>query len=456
MTDSPPRQAPTRAPAIAVIGGGIAGAAACVSIARAGLRPLWLAPPPDRTTDPIGESLSPAAGPILEALGLGGLLASPRHRRSNTTFSAWGSSVLAERSAAVHLEGPGRVLDRHAFETDLAEAASARADRVPLAVAHAAADGDGWALTLADGQRRRAAFLIDASGRSALVGRALAAYRRIDRQVAATALLPHRDAEVEPTPATLIEAVADGWWYAALLPDGRLSLAYFSDPDLLPADLTRDLATWRRLIARTRHVGRWVADAGFGVEAPPRLSSAGTTRLDPPAGTLTNGAGWAAVGDAAAAFDPLSSHGMTTALWTGARAGRAAVDALAGRRETLALYADAVARGFDNFLVQRAALCARERRFADAPFWLRRAGACSATLNMKGQRHGDVPMNVEIGSGQRCRDHGQAASAVWSTPVSAVSRCFRSAPCGSDSAGSGYPRRMCGGWPWSAPWRRPR
>ena len=28
---------------------------------------------------------------------------------------------------------------------------------------------------------------------------------------------------------------------------------------------------------------------------------------------------------------------------------------------------------------------------------------------------GDVPMNVEIGSWRRCRDHGRAACTVWST-----------------------------------------
>lgn len=363
------------APAVAVIGGGIAGAAACVSLSRAGMRPLWLAPPPDRGRDPVGESLSPAAGPILESLGLGTILASPRHRASNATFSAWGSGLLAERSAAVHLEGPGRVLDRRGFEDDLTAAATALAERLPVALDGAEADGPGWRLRLADGRTVRAGFLIDATGRAALVGRTLAAYRRIDRQVAATALLPHRDADVEPTPATLIEAVAEGWWYAALLPDGRLSLAYFSDPDLLPADLSRDLTAWRGLIARTEHVGRWIADAGFGVEAPPHLASAGTTRLDPPAGAQAGGAGWAAVGDAAAAFDPLSSHGMTTALWTGAQAGRVAADWLAGRPETLAGYADAVGKGFDDFLGQRAALYARERRFAQSSYWQRRSPA---------------------------------------------------------------------------------
>lgn len=366
------RHADIAATDIAVVGGGVAGAAACIALARVGHCPLWLAPEPGPTHDPVGESLSPAAGPILRDLGLEGVLTSPRHRASNTTFSAWGTGFLVERNAAVHLEGAGRVLDRRAFEADLISAALTGADRRSIALDQATEDGDGWALTLTDNQTMRARFLIDATGRAARIGRKLAGYRRIDRQIAATALLPHRDFTVDPTRATLIEAVAEGWWYASLLPDGRLSLAYFSDPDLLPADLSRNADAWRRLIARTVFVSRWVDDAGFGVEVPPRLASAGTTRLSPPGGTLPGGAGWAAVGDAAAAFDPLSSHGLTTALWTGARAGAAASAWLANDPAPLADYRHAVEQGFASFLSQRDVLYARERRFADAPFWRRR------------------------------------------------------------------------------------
>jgi len=360
---------------VAVVGGGIAGAAACVALSRCGLRALWLAPAAE-SGDPVGESLAPAAAPILAALGLRSLLDSPYHRRANATFSAWGGPHLVERDAIVHLEGPGLVLDRRGFETDLVAAAEAVAERRAVALARAEPTADGrWVLELADGSIAAARFLLDASGRAAVVGRRHATYRRVDRQVAATALLPHRDLDVEPTPATLIEAVAEGWWYAALLPDGRLSVAYFSDPDLLPDGLSRDLDAWRRLLDATAYVGRWIDDAGFAAEAPPRLASAGTTRLDPPAGAVgTGGAPWAAAGDAAAAFDPLSSHGMTTALWTASRAAEAAAARLADDGAPLDAYKASVAAGFENFLAQRTALYARETRFADAPFWRRRRG----------------------------------------------------------------------------------
>ncbi|WP_366657593.1 glycine oxidase maturase GoxB [Fodinicurvata sp. EGI_FJ10296] len=357
---------------VAVVGGGVAGAAACVAVARRGIRALWLAPERDRRVEPVGESLSPAAQPVLASLGLEDLLASPPHRPSNATFSAWGSAHLVERNAAIHLEGPGRVLDRGRFEDDLAAAADHVSDRRTWPLKTAAARDGLWHLSVVGSEGSRAIearMVIDASGRSAVFGRQRADYCRTDQMVAACSILPHRDDSVQPTPATLIESAEHGWFYAALLPDGRLSVAWFSDPDLLPAGLSHDTTAWRNLLAGTAHVGRWIDDAGFSVETAPRLASAGVTRLEPAADAQS---GWAAVGDAAAAFDPLSSHGITTALWTGARAGTAAADWLGGDGASLDAYAGAVRAGAQRFAEQRAAIYALERRFGHSPFWRRR------------------------------------------------------------------------------------
>ncbi|MEQ8815023.1 MAG: glycine oxidase maturase GoxB [Thalassobaculum sp.] len=360
---------------VAVVGGGIAGAAACIALHGRGQRVLWIAP--DRAAEtPVGESLAPAAGTVLAQLGVAHLLDGDGHRPANATFSAWGTDALVERNAAVHLAGPGRVLDRARFEAGLRELALAHAEHRSSALADARTVSGIWRLALADGSQAAARFLVDASGRAATLGRRVAGHRRDDRLVAACAFLPHRDPGVQPTPATLIEAVGDGWWYAALLPDGRLSLACFSDPDLLPRGLSRDPGAWQTLIGGTAYIARWIGDAGFGVEAPPRLYSAGTTWLDPVAGSV-DGAGWAAIGDAAAAFDPLSSHGMTTALWTAERIGEAVPAWLAGDRQPLDGYTRAVADGVTAFRTQRAALYAGERRFAGRPFWRRRAAAAS-------------------------------------------------------------------------------
>lgn len=359
---------------VAVVGGGIAGAAACLQLGQAGIQALWLVPPSTDGRERFGESLAPAARPILSKLGLGDLLCSEKHRSSNSLFSSWGSEALVERHASVSLEGPGLVVDRDAFEQDLEAAAletgSIRA--IPTALRNLRMEGDSWCLELADGTTQTARVAIDATGRSAVVGRRLARRIHHDQLVAAVAIVTQRPTTILPTPTTLIEAMPDGWLYAALLPDRRLSLAYFSDPDLLPRGLSRDVTTWQHLLAGSIHVSRWIEDADFEIERPPRLTPAGVACLDRCASERFGG-GWLAVGDAAASFDPLSSHGMTTALWTGVRGAKAAQAWLSGDHTEVQEYAQEVSRGVDRFLTDRTGVYGRESRFAKRPFWQRRA-----------------------------------------------------------------------------------
>lgn len=258
-------------------------------------------------------------------------------------------------------------------------------DRVEGQVAGFRRDAEGWRLQTAGGQRLQAAFLVDATGRAAAIGRRLAALLRGDSLVAAYAFLRQVDPEVEPTAATLVEAVADGWWYATLLADGRLALNYYSDPDLMPHGLGRDPAAWRSLAGDSLYISRWIESAGFALSEPPLLASAGTAWLDRAAGP-----DWVAVGDAAAAFDPLSAHGMTTALWTGIEGAKAVQRALDGTPEALDGYAARVEQGVARFRADRDRIYGGETRFADRPFWRRRqeAGSSDAAAGTAQSRTG--------------------------------------------------------------------
>ncbi|WP_339860904.1 glycine oxidase maturase GoxB [Thalassospira alkalitolerans] len=354
---------------IAVIGGGIAGATSCIALAKAGLRPCWIAPAPGDGPH-LGETLSPAANTILENLGLSGLLTSDRHRHANTTFSAWGHDQLRERNSIIHLEGAGMVVNRAAFERDLCDAAlETRPELFQTTLRDAQSTPNGWQLVLGDGRSIQTRFVLDCTGRKAVIGQQNNQMHRADQLVTAWSCLCQDDTkpDVEPTPATLIEAVSNGWWYASLLPDRRLMVCYFSDPDLLPSGMSHDVAHWESLISQTNYIKQWVESANFTVTSPPSLASAGTTWLSSAAGE-----NWASVGDAAAAFDPLSSHGMTTALWMAAQASNAAKAYLENDLDPLEKYRAAVSKGVDDFLTQRRKIYGQEHRFRDSAFWHRR------------------------------------------------------------------------------------
>jgi flavin-dependent dehydrogenase len=86
------------------------------------------------------------------------------------------------------------------------------------------------------------------------------------------------------------------------------------------------------------------------------------------------GDGWLAVGDAATTFDPLSSQGILKSLRSGVLASYAVADYFKGTQTGLVKYEALAAREFKDYMDSRADFYSRERRWDDAPFWLRRRG----------------------------------------------------------------------------------
>ncbi len=352
---------------IAIIGGGVAACAAALSLGDTGLSTVLVAPALDGA-DCIGEFLSSSANALLRELGVAESFAAGPHRPAHVTYAAWGISLLAQRHSIGLPDGPGHVLNRTAFLRMLRQAASrSGTTEVCGTLDDFTREAGIWSLRLSEGTSLTSRFVLDCSGRAAVLGRRVATLYRSDRLVAASAFLQQQDQTVDPTPATMIEAVPHGWWYASLLPDKRMAVALFGDPDTLPHNLSHERAAFSQAISKTENLNKWIQSAGFAVDSPARVMSAGTTRLESAAGKT-----WAAAGDAAVAFDPLSSHGLTSALWGGRQAALAAAAALAGNDVPLAHYAETVHVAIERFLIEQRAVYSLEQRWSSQPFWQRR------------------------------------------------------------------------------------
>jgi flavin-dependent dehydrogenase len=117
---------------------------------------------------------------------------------------------------------------------------------------------------------------------------------------------------------TLIEATESGWWYTTRLPNGTRVVVYHADDDDPSSKLARRQEGFLDLLHNhTEHISQIILEFEYSMDPNarfPRCTAAGSSCLQP---ICDEANGWCAVGDAAMAFDPLSSQGIITALSLG-------------------------------------------------------------------------------------------------------------------------------------------
>lgn len=362
---------------VAIAGGGPAGAAAGIVLARRGHRVL-LADATPAATFRVGEGLPPGAQPLLRELQVLERVLAAGHRPCHATLSSWGGPALHANDFLFQLQGHGWQLDRARFDAGLrCAAAEAGVEVEPSArLEFAEATGrqpppdDGLALVLRqpDGRSRiRCRWLVDAGGRAATLARQLGARRHHPDNLIGFHLRLSPGNRDDRDGCTLVEAVADGWWYSVLLPSGERLVTFLGDADLLDHRRLCEPSGFQAGLAGTRHVRQFAATHRCQARMRPRGVAASSGRLDRFVGDH-----WLAVGDAALSFDPLSAKGIANALYTGLRGGQAVAAALRGDRTLLEDYAAHLADIFRVYLSQLAAVYVAETRWPDAPFWRRR------------------------------------------------------------------------------------
>jgi flavin-dependent dehydrogenase len=207
------------------------------------------------------------------------------------------------------VHGRGWHLDRGRFDSMLVDTAVAAgalwsADTWVLGSARSA---EGWRLDLHTRGRAwstSARVVVDASGRPATFARARTPRAHHDHLVGLS-LRFAADPEGLPGNVTLVESVPEGWWYSAPLPGGQAIVVFMTDADLVPRPAASRPTELRRLLTAAPCTDARLR--GCVPDGTVRVVAAGSATLARAAGDR-----WLAVGDAAAAYDPLSSQGIIT------------------------------------------------------------------------------------------------------------------------------------------------
>lgn len=363
---------------IVVVGAGLAGSSAALALARAGWRVALV----DRPTTFVesGEILSGEAQPHLEYLGIWTEFLALGALPLNEVDSRWGG-VRVERPLVFSPYGNDWIVPKGrlmALVRDAALRAGAvhyrddamclHTQKLPSGVManhNSAPAAAKYRVKLArTGIELTARAVIDATGRSAWIGRQLGARRTVWDPLAA-AIWQRPPA---PTPLdgargaapsfgqSFVQSHNHGWWYGATLPDGGYAVAGYFYPER-GLKFAQQLKTWSPCDLPGMPAGSFLG------AQPTWHVSAASSYLTPCAGDA-----WVAIGDAACAFDPLASAGMLVALRTGARAAHALSNALCGQVDAMSDYCGMVSELVHQYAMRRRSVYAGAR-FSDKRFW---------------------------------------------------------------------------------------
>jgi flavin-dependent dehydrogenase len=372
---------------IAIVGGGIAGCTLAMALAPS--FSVALIDKLDKPTERIGECLAPAARRILRQLDLlSGLttlssnVLAAAHLTNIGTRSYWSSDQLHITDHVRNPDGYGWHLNRQAFETYLRETASQRGVACFWGKKlHSSSYEDfKWDLTIKTNNEAhevnaltvRAKFVIDAGGRQSAFARQVGVKRtHFDKLIACWATLPDN----EENKMSTISSAEAGWWYSAPLPGNRRVIALHTDPDLFDRETLKHATHFKQLAHMNREMASILEKSNDELNYH-GVVAANSTRLE-----QVTGDQWAAIGDAAMSFDPLSSQGMFNAMAGAMQLANLITDSgpefltdpnkMAQVQNVYQQQLDSI---WQHYLRHKNIFYSQEQRWSNSPFWLRRAG----------------------------------------------------------------------------------
>lgn len=207
-------------------------------------------------------------------------------------------------------------------------------------------------------------YLVDASGRNSKVSKALGAtVEQYDRLTGVGGFFKIDGMPLEQI--QLIESDEGGWWYSAALTKQIMVMTYFSDFELLSKQKLNRTVQWQEYLKQSQHMRKRIE---------------GMTLIDDsvwvrPAGShfckfaqLKN---YLPVGDAACAFDPISSMGIGFAITSGCQAARIIGNSLSEANFAVQSksYQQDLSTQFNQYLTLKQQFYCKEQRWQNAPFW---------------------------------------------------------------------------------------
>lgn len=352
---------------VIIVGRGIAGLVVSLLLKRKNISHVLLDRSTTKSQLALGETLPPSALPLLQSLRLLDLFESNSLHRTHGYQSAWGSTVIADHNFFFHSPFQhGLKINKQLLEQHLERLTSENMLRFEKMTAIHLAE-QGVAVELQRDQEPmvlRGKCLVEATGRNRAVLKHLGVGSvEYDELTAYSCHLPRTD-HPKIKHSVFVESFEHGWGTVSRLSDEMQVMSLFSRRRVGINKELKDYSCWPAILSGTAHLRDFLSNTtGIRVVG----GDAGSSRATQLAGKC-----WLATGDAAIAFDPLSSHGITNAIYTADRAMKAIALYLCDPNDKhFHEYAESLSAIFATYLGTRYDLYRRERRWPQAAFWTR-------------------------------------------------------------------------------------
>ncbi len=204
-------------------------------------------------------------------------------------------------------------------------------------------------------------ILIDATGRNrAILEKLNVTTLHFDNLMAFSCHIPLQKHPAIKHPV-YIESFEQGWGIISTLSATQSVFTLFTNKENPKWQEFRKYENWPKILANTTLL-RDFAQPYDSINVKGGLANSSKAQ------TIA-GHNWMAIGDAALAFDPLSSHGITNSLYTTQTAASAIEKYLNSDTNALKEYTQNLNEIFDQYLKTKNQLYTNERRWPNSPFW---------------------------------------------------------------------------------------
>lgn len=313
----------------------------------------------------LAETLPPSALPLLKTMGLLPLFENTAIQKTYGYHSMWGTNKVTDTNFFFHRPYQyGLKIDKQAI---LSALSTQQKDHIHtysdiLVINNSA---DGIELTLKQENKTetiQGKILIDATGRNRVILEKLnVPSLHFDNMMAFSCHIPLQKHPAIKHPV-FIESFEQGWGIVSILNETQSVFSLFTNKVNPGWQEFRKYENWSKILANTT----LLKDFALPYDA---INAKGCLSNSSKAQTIT-GHNWLAIGDAALAFDPLSSHGITNSLYTTQTAASCIEKHLNKNTEAMHEYAQNLNEIFDQYLKTKNLLYTNERRWPKSPFWL--------------------------------------------------------------------------------------